>query len=308
MLGYGENFLIPLKSLRVTKTRRSGFFRVLAMLSLFVAGPGLAESSVWKVSKGDATVYLGGTIHMLRESDYPLPDEYEQAYQLSDQLYFETDITGMNDLSVQTQMLQKLMYTDGTTLETVLSAEAFEALEAYGSSVGMPVMMLQTMKPGLVVSMLQVLEFQKLGFTPEGIDMYFNARASEDSKPVGQLETIEEQIGFLESMGQGHESEFILQSLRDMNITEAMIDDMIQALKAGDSVALMEQFVSEMRSESPEVYKALLVDRNNDWIPQVENMLADSDREFVLVGAAHLVGPDGLVEKLQQLGYRVEKL
>lgn len=281
---------------------------ILLLLGLSLSSFSYGDSSVWKVSSGDNTLYLGGTVHLLRPSDYPLPPEYEQAYRDSDELYFETDIAAMSDLTVQAQMLQQLTYTDGRTLATVLNEEAYQALTDYTASVGLPLTMLETFKPGMIVSTLQVLEFQKMGFTPQGVDTYFNTRAMGEAKNIGALETLEEQIGFLAAMGEGNESEFILMSLTDLEQTDEIMEEMISAWRSGDSDALEELFVDDMRERAPELYDSLLRQRNFRWMPQIEAMMDDSDTEFVLVGAAHLIGPDGLVDLLREAGYEVSQL
>lgn len=282
--------------------------RAALLAGIGIVGNALADSSVWSVTTGNNTVYLGGTMHLLRPSDYPLPEEYEQAYQASSEIYFETDISSMNDLSVQAQMLQQLTYSDGRTLESVLNEEAYSALSEHVASIGMPMEMLQTFKPGLLVSTLQIFEFQRLGFTPQGVDTYFNTRAISDAKTLGHLETVQEQIGFLAAMGEGNESEFILLSLSDLDETEEVMEAMIQAWRSGDNAKLSEMFVIDMKAEAPELYDALLVQRNLNWLPLIDQMLTDEDTEFVLVGAAHLVGEDGLLNLLSARGYQIKQL
>jgi len=283
--------------------------RYLCALLVALAGiQSYADSSVWVVTSGSNKVYLGGTVHLLRTTDYPLPEEFEQAYDDSDRLYFETDINSMNDLAVQTRMLQQLTYSDARTLKSVLSTEAYNALSNHLDTVGMPIMLMEKFKPGLVVSTLQVIEFQKLGFTPQGVDVYFNNRALGDAKPVGELESVQAQIDFIANMGEGNESEFILLSLKDMQEIATTMDDLIAAWRTGDNNALAELFVDDMKAESEELYEVLLVERNINWLPIIEQMFNQDGIEFVLVGAAHLVGEDGLLNLLQAKGYQVEQL
>ena len=281
---------------------------LLLAMSLSLFNGAWADTSVWVITSGNNTVYLGGTVHLLRPTDYPLPEEYEQAYQASSIIYFETDISAMTDFSVQAQMLQQLSYDDGRSLKTELNTEAYTALSAYTDKLGLPLMMLEKFKPGMVVSTLQLLEFQKMGFTPQGVDNYFNTRAVGDAKTLGQLESIEQQIGFLAAMGEGNESEFILLSLRDLEETEAVMEEMIRAWREGNNDKLAEMFIADMKAEAPELYDSLLLQRNLNWIPQIESMLRDAETEFVLVGAAHLVGDQGLLDLLSRKGFQVEQL
>lgn len=280
----------------------------LMFIVLAAALPAHGDSSVWRVNEGDSVLYLGGTVHLLRPGDYPLPEEFAQAYDDSDELVFEVDINSMGDLSTQAQMMAELTYTDERTLQSVLNEEAYTALEEYTATVGLPISMMQKFKPGMVVSTLQVMEFQSMGFTPQGVDAFFNSRAMGDGKTLGALETVAEQIGFLAAMGEGNESEFILVSLSDLEDTEAVMEEMIAAWRQGDTDKLSELFVADMREQAPEVYESLLRSRNLNWLPQIEAMLKDGNTEFVLVGAAHLVGEDGLLNLLQEAGYEVQQL
>ena len=280
-------------------------FVCLFLLSLSQAK---ADTSVWSVRSGDNVIYLGGTVHLLRPADYPLPGEFEEAYQASSELYFETDIASMSDLSVQAQMLQQLTYGDDKSLSSILSDEAYAALSAYTATAGLPIAMLNKFKPGLLISTLQILVFQSMGFTPQGVDAFFHTRAVGDGKAEGQLETVQEQIGFIAAMGEGNESEFILLSLKDLAETGDVMEDMIGAWRSGDAEGLSELFVEEMKVEAPALYDTLLLQRNLKWVPQIDSMLQDADTEFVLVGAAHLVGENGLLDLLSQKGYEINQL
>lgn len=280
--------------------------RLLLLLVFPIAS--FAQSSVWVASKAEERVYLGGTVHLLRASDYPLPQAYEVAYQDSDTLFFETDLAGLNDLSVQMRMLQELTYPEGVTLRTVLDADAYATLSTHIATIGLPMQMLEKFKPGMLVSTLQVIEFQKLGFTPQGVDAHFNSRALSDGKAVGELEPVEAQIGFISAMGEGNESEFIRLSLDDLSEIETSMEQMISAWRSGDNATLETLFVDEMRTGHPALYQSLLVQRNNAWLPLIEAMFQEAGTEFVLVGAAHLVGEDGLLHLLENRGYEITQL
>ncbi|MEX0739125.1 MAG: TraB/GumN family protein [Pseudohongiella sp.] len=284
--------------------------RVAAVALLLFAHvlPASADTSVWQASKGDDTVFLGGTIHLLRPGDYPLPEAFETAYQASDRLFFEIDQAQMADMSVQARMMQQLMYQDGRTLETVLDEETYTALSAYAGEAGLPMAMIQNFKPGLLLSTLTVIEFQSMGFTPQGVDAYYNTRAVGDGKARGELETIDQQIELLAAMGEGYESEFVMYSLRDLETAGEAMEEMITAWRTGDLAALEDQFIRPMLEEAPELYDSMLVVRNNNWLPQVEAMFDEAGTEFVLVGAAHLIGEHGLLAMLSARGYEVSKV
>jgi hypothetical protein len=281
------------------------FLLVGTSLASFSTG---AQTSVWRISDGSSDIYLAGTVHLLRQQDYPLPAAYEQAYAASERLFFETDIGGMSDMGLQQRMLQQLTYQDGRTLSTVLDAESYEALSEYVAAIGLPLAMLQNFKPGLLISTLSVMEFQKLGFTPQGVDSFFFTRALGDGKPRGELETIDQQIAMLASMGEGYESQFVLYSVNDFSQIGESIERIVQAWRAGDMVALSAEFIEPMLADTPILYDSMLVQRNNNWVPQVEAMFSEEGTEFVLVGVAHLVGEHGLLEQLANRGYDIYQL
>jgi len=280
---------------------------LLALGALCVSVSAAAETAVWKVSKGDDYLYLAGTVHVLRARDYPLPREFEQAYADADRLFFETDIGAMNDVSLQQRMMTQMTYQDGRTLRTVLNEEAYQALTEFIETAGVPIpmAMMQTFKPGLLISTITLLEFQKLGFTPQGVDSYFFTRAMGDGKDRGELETLDEQIALLAGMGEGAESEYILYSLQDFADLEIAIEDMVTAWRAGDVESLDQQFVAEMMEASEQLYDSMLVRRNHAWLPGIETMFDEAGIEYVLVGVAHMVGDDGLLALLRDRGYEV---
>lgn len=285
----------------------AGFF---ALLIAFSAGIRAQEStSIFEVRDAEGDVlYLAGTIHLLRQSDYPLPPQFEQAYSEADILYFETDINALNDVSLQSAIMQQLTYQDGRTVRDVLNDEAYAALEEHVSQAGMPMAMLQNFKPGLLYSTLSVVEFQKLGFTPQGVDVFFNTRAMGDGKATGELESVQDQIAMLAVMGEGNESEFILYALQDFSESIDQVDEMVESWRTGDMQTLQDLFVADMKSRAPGSYETMLVDRNRNWIPTIEQALRGDETAMVLVGVAHLPGEDGLLSLLEERGYTVNPL
>lgn len=277
-------------------------------LMFAIALPAHAEAPVWRASKDDSTVYLGGTIHLLRSRDYPLPEAFETAYQASDRLFFEIDQGQMMDMSVQARMMQQLTYQDERTLQSVLDEDTYAALTAYAENAGLPMAMMQKFKPGMLLSTLSMIEFQRQGFTPQGVDAYFNTRAMGDGKVRGELETIDQQIAMLATMGEGYESEFVDYTLRDLETVGDAIEELVTAWRAGDKASLEEKFIGPMLEDAPELYESILVERNKNWLPQIEAMFDEPGTEFVLVGAAHLVGEHGVLAMLLARGYEVSRV
>ena len=134
-------------------------------------------------------------------------------------------------------------------MQSVLNAEAYQSLTDYVAKFSMPMVMLQNMKPGMLMSTLELLEFQIRGFTPDGVDVHFHQRAKTDGKTIYAFESVEEQIGFIETMGEGEESEYIMLSLRDLEKIDSDIESMISIWRNGESDDLSRSFCGRYGSE-----------------------------------------------------------
>jgi hypothetical protein len=267
-----------------------------------------AETSLWKISHGQHVLYLGGTIHVLRQSDYPLPAAYQQAFERSKLVGFETDLRQINTRDFQQLLLAKARYPAGENLADHLSLEAFQALQHYCEDTGIAVETLLPFKPALAMLTMMSLELARQDVTGIGVDNYFLQQAEAAGKPTLGLESAEKQLNFIVSMGEGQESEFILHSLQDLQQLGTLLQQMIDEWRSGNSRGLDRLFVAPLAQEYPAMYQALLVERNQAWLPKIEQLLQTELTELVLVGVAHLVGADGLVQQLEQRGYQVEQL
>jgi uncharacterized protein YbaP (TraB family) len=267
-----------------------------------------AESSVWKVQKSDSVLYVGGTIHLLRQFDYPLPQEFDKAYASSDMLIFEVDQGKASDPSVQQKLLSKAMYTDGTTVDMHLSADVYKLLNEHCLANGIPIEQLKQFKPQIIAVLMDAMELAKLGVSQEGVDMFFYKAASKDNKAVEGLETIDEQIDYLLEMGKGHENDLVSYTITDINSTKNNFEIIVDSWRRGDVDKLDRLIVGEIRTKMPEIYKDVIMNRNNNWMQVIEKYFANQKTEFVMVGMAHLVGTDEIIEMLSKKGYKVEKL
>ena len=273
----------------------------------FLSSNLLAESSVWKISSDKHTLYLGGTCHVLRPSDYPLPKEFDEAFENSDLLVLETDMVAMANPELQMHLLMKGQLPDNKTLEDLLSAESYAAITAWAKKLGFPLFSINRLKPTLVIVSLLSLEFQRLGISSAGVDQYYSDRAVAEDKKMDHFETPEEQIDFILNMVPGKEDELVSQTLEDLDRMQEQLEQLIDAWKIGDLKHIEKYMIREMRRDYPEIYESLLVQRNINWLPKIFRMLKSPETECILVGAAHLVGDDGLLFLLNQSGYRVEQ-
>ncbi len=268
-----------------------------------------ADPLVWRVTHGKNTLYLGGSIHMLRPSDYPLNSAYDQSYAQSARVLFETDIAATQSPEFQQQLMAAMALPAGQSLQTLLKPATYARLSAATEARGLPMMLFDGFKPAMLILTLTILELQKLGITSEsGVEAHYSQRATQDGKPQGALESVAEQIAFLSEMGSGYEDRFVELSLADLDKIQPEINQMISAWKNGDSQQLSNQLLARYQKEVPALYQRLIVQRNLNWLKPLRLLLSTAETEWVLVGSAHLLGQDGLPNLLAAQGYTVERL
>jgi uncharacterized protein YbaP (TraB family) len=277
------------------------------ILVLLVCTQAIAETSLWRLQKGRSITYLGGTCHLLRQSDFPLPKEFYTAYDASDVLVFETDLSKLKDAATQQLLMSTAMFSDGSTIKSHLSAQTYNLLKEYCDANGIPLETISLFKPSIVVVTITAMELMKLGVTEEGVDTFFYQQAINDKKFIQELETVEEQIQFLVGMGDGNEDAFVRHSIKDLKSIKQNYESLVDAWKKGDVKKLNDLMVAELKTKTPKLYKELITDRNEKWLHSIDTYQKTPQKEFILVGVGHLVGSDGIVEALRQKGYKVEK-
>lgn len=282
------------------------FFSIVLVLCL-APGAG-AESAVWQVQKGTATFYLGGTFHILRAGDYPLPPEYDRAYREAQLVVFETELDRFAEPETQHQMLTQALYADGSTLDKHLAPATYKELADHCAAAGIPLKHFARFKPALVMVTLTLGQLAKLGATQQGVDQHIHARARQDRKSILGLETVAEQISHLIAMADGNEDEFVRHGLQDLQTLAEQLDRMVAAWRRGDEAQLEALLTRDLQTRYPSLYRRLITDRNRQWLPTIEGYGQTPEIEFVLVGVGHLVGPEGLVALLRDRGFTVRKL
>jgi len=268
-----------------------------------------AESSVWKLDADNGSFYLAGSCHVLRKSDYPLPEEFESAYDDADQVIFETDIDAFMSPDIQLLLISKGMYTGGDTLEKKLSKKAYDSLVKYCNDRSMSIELFQNFKPWMVTMTLLLLELEKNGISPaDGLDLYFSNKAKKDGKQTGGLEDVYRHIELVSSLEEEFDESIVESFIRDAGEVRVMMEGLIKSWRAGDEIWIDEYLSENMRKEFPKLYKRLLTDRNMDWIPDLEALVDSGKRTLVIVGVGHLVGEDSVIDLLKARGYKLKKM
>ena len=275
---------------------------------LMVAVAAFAQTTLWKVTYEGRTLYVGGTVHLLRPADYPLPAPFEKAFLAADVLVLETDIGAMGSPQAAMQIQEQLMYTPPASLRQALQPKTYTALEKYAVQSDLPMGMLDRMKPPMVAMTIMQVELQRLGMTAQGVDEYFYAQAVRSGKTVQWFESVQEQIAILADVGREDADGMIAQSLDEIGSYRSVMQQILTAWRSGNDEALSTLGKKYLLNDSPEEYHRLITKRNRHWMEKIVPMLQSPETELVLVGAMHLVGPDGLIALLKAKGCRVEKL
>jgi uncharacterized protein YbaP (TraB family) len=265
------------------------------------------KSFLWKVHSGSKVVYLAGSVHALSADVYPLSPAFEQAFTASSTLVEEIDLGEAEMLTAAPAILAKGMFLDGRRFDSVVSKETATLVNARLKDSGLPVEMFQAMKPWMVMLTVAALDAQKAGLDPSlGLDKHFYDRAKAAGKAVVGLETAESQIDRLDSMSADLQEQLLRSSLSESETTKNSLKAIVSAWRRGDGASLEKTLLSDF-TQYPAAYRSLIVERNNNWMPQIEACLARPQPCLVVVGAAHLVGPDGLLTLLQRKGYKIEQ-
>jgi len=266
-----------------------------------------AKTSVWKVENDDNVLYLAGTIHVLSESDYPLPCEFDDAYLRSEELVFETDISSLSNPEFALKAARLGTYPAGTSLNEKLNPETLGQLTDYLDSVGLPASGLMQLKPGMLMSVIVLTELQRIGIGQSaGVDLFYHSKAVE---PVKELEAADFQLNLITNLGVGNEDAFVKYLIESMDLFRTELDQLFSSWREGDLDTLIQASgFNQLKDDFPKVFNALIVDRNDRWLTQIEDMTKTPEVEYVLVGVLHMVGAEGLLAKLNDKGYTVTPL
>ena len=269
----------------------------------------LAKSSVWKATKDGNTLYLAGTMHLLTEQDYPLPAQFNAAFEQGQVITFETDISALASVDFQRSFLNAMsLKDDEPRLQQQLTEETWQALEKRLSSHGIPIMQFNNFKVSMVLLTLAIAEYRALGFTAQGVDATFHQKALEKSKTISALETPDEQIAFLASMSDADAEQLVRYTLKDLENMPGYVAQLKSAWRAGNLTSFTEVGIDPLREDYPHIYQVIIKSRNDKWLEKIAEFIKTTEIESLFVGALHLAGPDGLVAQLEKQGYELQQI
>jgi len=287
--------------------RRCSLALVLSVLAATMAAAQAPHNFLWKVQSGGRVVYLAGSVHALSSDMYPLDPAFQRAFDASGALVEEIDLAEADTMSALPMLMQKGIYRDGRTFDQAVSKETAALVADKLKAVPGVMDLLRPMKPWVVTLMLTALQVQTSGLDATlGLDKHFFDKAKAAGKPVIGLETAESQIDRFDQMPEPLQEQMLRSTLNDLNSGDAELKAILAAWKRGDAAGLEKDLLGGFRS-LPGAYQSLIVERNRNWLPQIDACMSRATPCFVIVGAAHLVGPDGLLKLLEKKGYRLEQ-
>jgi len=258
--------------------------------------------TMWEIHGTNNRVFLLGSVHLLRASDHPLSEAIESAYAESEMLVMELDIDDMNEFEMPALVQEFGMAPDGATLRSLLGDAAYSMAAGLAQKLDVPLAAMEKTRPWFAALTIEIMIMNRTGFDPDlGVERYLASKAETDGKEIRGFETLREQIEILSSLTATAQRDMLLQILTDGADLEAKLDELIAAWRVGDIDQLEDVLLKDM-SDYPELYDAVVVSRNNNWARQIEGLLDDADDYLVVVGALHLIGPDGVPSLLERNG------
>jgi len=267
------------------------------------------KNFLWRVQSKGTTVYLLGSIHLLKKDVYPLSRTIESAFEKSDVLAVEADVNDTSRLDLQ-KLMESAFYPGNDNLEKHVSGKTFDLIKEETAKAGLPMELVYNQRPWFLGLTLESTELMKSGYDPNyGIDKHFLSKA-EGRKKISELESLDYQVNLLAGLNDEEQELFLLYTLRELKILVHEVDKLVAAWKSG-AVEKMEATMTKSLAEDRRfyaIYDNLIYRRNRNMAQKIEGYLKTNGTYFVVVGAAHLLGDKGIIQLLKDKGYSVEQL
>src|SRR5580698_1859276 len=258
--------------------------------------------ALWELHGKHNTVYLMGSIHVLRPSDYPLAPAMLKAYGDAKALFMEIDLSEIDSPRMQIELLASARLPEGKTLPSIMGKQRYERAGALAREVGVDISIFDAFAPWFVAEAISQLQLQQLGFQPKaGVEMFFLDKARADGKSVAGLETIHDQIALFDALSMDSQADYLISSLEEAHDLPKEVGAMVRAWAAGNTQWFADQLKAEI-GRDPALYQSVLVARNRKWVPKIEALLNDDRNYLVIVGTGHLVGQGSVIDLLKKDG------
>jgi len=260
-----------------------------------------ADPALWVVKDKDTTIYLFGTVHVLKPGLGWFDEAVKTAFDKSDELMLEM-VMPEDQAAMVKEMMPLAIDQNGKTLSSRLDPEQLKAYQAALASLGIAPAQFDMFEPWFPAMTLSVLPLTKLGYDPEqGVEKLLTASAKKSAKPVVGLETLSQQLGYFDKLPESQQISFLNSVVRDLDKLGPQLDKMVLQWAKGDPDALAVT-MNESLAETPELAKVLLWDRNARWADQLKARMDQPGTVFVAVGAGHLAGAKSVQDYLKERG------
>jgi uncharacterized protein len=258
--------------------------------------------ALWELHGKHNTVYILGSIHVLRPSDYPLAPAVLNAYGNAKSIFMEVNLAEIDSQIMQTELLASARLPEGKTLPVIMGDARYKRAQALAREVGVDLGIFDAFAPWFAAEAISQLQLQQLGFEPKsGVEMFFLERARADGKSVAGLETVHDQIALFDALSMDQQADYLVSSLEEAHDLPKEVDAMVHAWAGGDTQWFADQLKSEI-GRDPALYDSVLVARNRKWVPKIEALLNDDKNYLVIVGTGHLVGQSSVIALLKKDG------
>jgi len=281
--------------------------RFLVTFALFlVALSAKAEPAMWVIKDADSTIYLIGTMHLLKHDTEWNAEKVKKTVRESTELWLE--VADFDNQAALAPLMAKFGVDPKQPLSSRLNDEQRKKLEKIEATYNFPAASLEPMRPWLAALVLAVGPIMKAGYDPKaGVERMLSAQAVAEGDKIRGFETAEEQIRILADLSEAEQVAFLTSMLDDLEKGLDLLDQLAKAWIDGDTDTIRRLSVDEIKQEAPTVYQKIIVQRNIAWSEKIALMLKGSGVQQIAVGAAHLVGPDSVQAQLAKRGIKVER-
>lgn len=279
-------------------------FALLLMGAVQAAAPPVAEAPfLWEVQGPKTRHYLLGSVHMLPESAYPLPETLESAYRVTQSVIFESNLAELAEPELQGRMLGAAKDDRPGGLQAQIGKPLYRQLQKRAQALGMPTPVCEGFRAWFCALTLELFAMQQAGFIAErGVDQYFYTRTLDDGRPLAGLESAQQQLELFIGMPDRLSTGLLAATLDESTSTSQSPEELHRIWRSGD-MATLDKLVRRLRQQHPPLYARLLADRNRNWLPKLAEYFSGAEPVLVIVGAAHFPGPDGLLALLKARGF-----
>ena len=266
-----------------------------------VAQTSMVRPALWSVRDDDTTIYLFGTVHVLKPGVQWFDGGVKRAFDGSDELVLEI-LEPTDAQAMATTMAQAAMARDGIKLSDRLSPDLRQRYQAAMTANGLPWQMFEAFNPWMAGMALSVQPLEKLGYQAElGAEKTLTVAAKAAGKRVSALETVEQQLGYFAGLPMAQQVKFLGVTIDGLPDMDSQFARLIRHWQQGDPERLAQE-MNESLEATPELAQVLLIDRNIKWAQWIKGRLAQPGTVFVAVGAGHLAGKGSVQDQLDRIG------